>query len=68
MHAAIGSLCKAVAPTEPEIEKRIPAQIRRSVIDDALISVLDGTSYKTLKRHLTGHGLDPRSYRERFVT
>lgn len=66
VHAAIGSLGKAVAPTEPEIEKPIPAQIRRRVTDDALIGVLDGTSYKTLKRHLTGHGLDPRSDRERF--
>ena len=28
-----------------------------------IVSFLDGKTYKTLKRHLTGHGLDPHSYR-----
>ncbi len=30
------------------------------------MSFLDGRSYKTLKRHLTSHGLDPRAYRDRY--
>lgn len=33
---------------------------------DGLVSFLDGKTYKTLKRHLTSHGLEPRAYRERF--
>ena len=49
-----------------DIEKPTPAQIRKSVRDDGIVSFIDGKGYKTLKRHLTGHGLDPRSYRERF--
>lgn len=42
------------------------SQIRRSIMPDALISFIDGKPYKTLKRHLTSHGLDPSSYRERY--
>lgn len=66
VHAAIGGLGKAVGPAEPSIEKPTPAQIKKSITPDALISFLDGKPYKTLKRHLTKHGLDPASYRERF--
>jgi len=39
---------------------------RRSVQHDRIISFIDGRSYKTLKRHLTAHGLTPDSYRKRF--
>ena len=48
------------------MEKATPAQIRKSITPDALISFIDGKPYKTLKRHLTGHGLDPYSYRQRY--
>ncbi|WP_336490991.1 MucR family transcriptional regulator [Methylobacterium nigriterrae] len=54
------------ATTEPEVEKPTASQIRKSITPDALISFIDGKPYKTLKRHLTGHGLDPYSYRARF--
>ncbi|SFU97489.1 ROS/MUCR transcriptional regulator protein [Methylobacterium sp. UNCCL125] len=33
---------------------------------DGLVSFVDGKTYKTLKRHLTAHGLHPQSYRERY--
>jgi predicted transcriptional regulator len=33
---------------------------------DGVVSFLDGKTYKTLKRHLGTHGLDPVSYRQRF--
>lgn len=42
------------------------AQIRRSITPEALISFEDGRSYKTLKRHLTGKGLTPAQYREKW--
>lgn len=42
------------------------SQIRRSVQQDRIISFIDGRSYKTLKRHLTVHGLTPATYRERY--
>ena len=51
---------------EPVIEPPTAAQIRESVQQDGIISFIDGRSYKTLKRHLTAHGLTPERYRERY--
>ncbi|MCJ2095197.1 MULTISPECIES: MucR family transcriptional regulator [unclassified Methylobacterium] len=51
---------------EPVIEPPNAAQIRKSVQQDGIISFIDGRSYKTLKRHLTAHGLTPERYRERY--
>ncbi len=47
-------------------EKLSSAQIRKSITPDALISFIDGKPYKTLKRHLGRHGIDPDSYRARY--
>lgn len=33
---------------------------------DHIISMIDGKPYKTLKRHLSTHGLTPDQYRERY--
>ena len=68
VHAALNGLVNGTAavPPEAEIEKPSAAQIRKSVQPDGIISFLDGKSYKTLKRHLGTHGLDPVSYRQRF--
>lgn len=64
---ALSSDGVAATFAEPEtVEKPTAAQIRKSVTDEGLISFIDGKSYKTLKRHLTAHGLDPRGYRERY--
>ncbi|MGU3663547.1 MucR family transcriptional regulator, partial [Methylobacterium sp. A49B] len=49
-----------------EIDRPSPAQVRKSVRPDGIVSFIDGKTYKTLKRHLTSHGLDPKSYRERY--
>ena len=54
------------AAPEPNTELATPAQIRKSIRDEGLTSFLDGRSYKTLKRHLTAHGLTPERYRARF--
>ncbi|MCJ2049394.1 MucR family transcriptional regulator [Methylobacterium sp. J-070] len=66
LHAALTGLGNAGAPAAPVAEKLTPAQIRKSITPDALISFLDGKPYKTLKRHLTGNGLTVEQYRERF--
>jgi predicted transcriptional regulator len=66
VHAALTRLVNGPSSTEPKIEKPTPAEIRKSIKPDALISFIDHKPYKTLKRHLTGHGLDPHSYRERY--
>jgi predicted transcriptional regulator len=34
--------------------------------DDPIISIIDGKPYKSLKRHLSTHGLTPEQYRERY--
>ncbi|MER2198417.1 MucR family transcriptional regulator [Methylobacterium brachiatum] len=49
-----------------EVTRPSPAQIRKSIQQDGIVSFIDGKTYKTLKRHLTANGLSPQSYRERF--
>ncbi|MGU3536338.1 MucR family transcriptional regulator [Methylobacterium sp. A54F] len=67
VHDALRALAAGPAVVEAEtIEKPTPAQVRKSIKPDGLISFIDGKSYKTLKRHLTKHGLDPHGYRERY--
>jgi predicted transcriptional regulator len=69
VHSALTGLVNGTATpevTEPKGEKPTPAQIRKSVTRDAVISFIDGKGYKTLKRHLTVHGLTPDTYRARF--
>ena len=68
VHSALSGLANGTVATasEPEVEKPTAAQIRKSVQPDGIVSFLDGKTYKTMKRHLTGHGLDPYSYRQRF--
>lgn len=66
VHAAIVGLGQPAAPAEPEAAKASPAQIKASIRPDGLVSFLDGKPHKTLKRHLTVHGLTPEGYRARF--
>ena len=65
-HAALTGLGTSKAPAEPAPERMTPAQVRKSITHDGIISFIDGKSYKTLKRHLTSHGLTPERYRERY--
>ncbi|WP_375466384.1 MucR family transcriptional regulator [uncultured Methylobacterium sp.] len=67
IHEALNSVGTGSAPAPTEtVEKPTPAQIRKSIRPDGLVSFIDGKSYKTLKRHLTKHGLDPHAYRDRY--
>ncbi|MCJ2072079.1 MucR family transcriptional regulator [Methylobacterium sp. J-030] len=67
IHSALNSIGSGpAAPAADTVERPTPAQIRKSIRPDGLVSFIDGKSYKTLKRHLTKHGLDPQSYRDRF--
>ena len=66
VHAALAGLGNE-APAEPVgPEKPTPAQIRKSITPDALISFEDGRSYKTLRRHLTMRGLTAEGYRAKY--
>ncbi|MCJ2051709.1 MucR family transcriptional regulator [Methylobacterium sp. J-070] len=70
VHCAVAGLTSGSASASNEIadvvDRPSAAQIHKSVRDDGIVSFLDGKTYKTLKRHLTSHDLDPRSYRERY--
>jgi len=66
VYAAVAALSSPASSAEPELEKPTAAQIRKSIKPDALISFIDGKPYKTLKRHLTKHGMTIEEYRERY--
>ena len=40
--------------------------IRRSITPDFLICFEDGKQFKSIRRHLAGHGLTPAQYREKW--
>ncbi|ABY28460.1 MucR family transcriptional regulator [Methylorubrum extorquens] len=66
VHQTLLSLGTTTAPPAPDSARPTPAEVRKSITPDALISFIDGRPYKTLKRHLTSRGLDAYSYRARF--
>ena len=50
-----------------ELRHQPAVTVRKSLASkEHIISLLDGKPYKTLKRHLTNHGLTPADYRQRF--
>jgi predicted transcriptional regulator len=70
MHGAVANLAAppASAGEAASTKEYTPAvTVRRSLASkDHIISLIDGKAYKTLKRHLSGHGLTPAEYRERY--
>ena len=70
MHEAVVSVSEAPVQ-EPEAEpapKHEPAvTVRKSLSSpDHIISLIDGKPHKTLRRHLSRHGMTPGQYRERY--
>jgi predicted transcriptional regulator len=64
VHGALQGLDKA---KQREPEKPTPmVPIKKSITADYLISLEDGKRYKSLKRHLSGRGLTPPQYREKW--
>ena len=69
VHNSMRSLASgAAAPGEPvpAVEPASPSAVKKSITSDALISFIDGRPYKTLRRHLSAHGLTPAQYRHRY--
>lgn len=66
VHAALTGLGKEAVAEPAAHEKATAGQIKKSIAPDALISFIDGKPYKTLKRHLTKHGLTMEGYRARY--
>lgn len=69
MHAAVAKL-EASGELEPAavVQDYAPAvSVRKSLASpDHIISMIDGKPYKTLRRHLSTHGMTPDDYRQRY--
>ena len=65
-HDALAGIDAPPAPMIEAVSKATPAQIRKSITPDALISFEDGKPYKTLKRHLTTMGLTVADYKAKW--
>ncbi|MGN6819511.1 MAG: MucR family transcriptional regulator [Sphingomonas sp.] len=72
MHQAVNELATSAesgeTATEEATAEYTPAvSVRKSLASkDHIISMIDGKPYKTLRRHLSTHGLTPEEYRERY--
>jgi predicted transcriptional regulator len=73
MHADVTALAGqaggvAVAGDETPPGEFTPAvSVRKSLASkDHIISMIDGKPYRTLRRHLSTHGMTPEEYRERY--
>lgn len=68
MHATLVDLSTPAAAPEvdPPLEYAPAVPVRSSVKPDYIVSLIDGKKLKTLKRHLSTHGLTPAEYRERY--
>lgn len=71
MHDTLNKLETPDAATpEPtnEVQDYTPSvSVRKSLASpDYIVSMIDGKPYRTLRRHLTTHGLTPDEYRQRY--
>ncbi|WP_085808384.1 MucR family transcriptional regulator [Sphingomonas sp. TZW2008] len=70
MHDAVTQLASGSEPAnteEPTGDYAPAVSVRKSLASkDHIISMIDGKPYKTLRRHLAGHGLSPAEYRQRY--
>ena len=72
MHATIQELSAPDgsppgSATSSETEYAPAVSVRKSLASrDHILSMIDGKPYKTLRRHLSTHGLTPESYRARY--
>ncbi len=68
IHSTKAALAGDPAVVEPTPAEHVPATtVRKSLASpDHIVSMIDGKPYKTLKRHLSSHGLTPAEYRDRY--
>ena len=70
MYETVSALGGGSTAAEPEAVTAdyTPAVTARKSLGspEHIISMIDGKPYKTLRRHLSGHGLTPEQYRERY--
>jgi predicted transcriptional regulator len=65
IHAALMRLKDRAETPAPEEQKPV-VSIRQSITPEYLICLEDGKHFKSLKRHLAGHGLTPEEYRAKW--
>lgn len=67
-HEALAGLSASTVAADEPAEAHKPAVTSRKSLAsrDFILSMIDGKPYKSLKRHLTGHGLTPEEYRTRY--
>jgi hypothetical protein len=53
-------------PTPEPVKAEPPVPIKQTIKPDYIISLEDGKRYRSLKRHLSAHGLTPEQYREKW--
>jgi predicted transcriptional regulator len=72
MHATVSELSGEASTTTDvspdDAQDHVPAVWARKSLasKDHTISMIDGKPYKTLRRHLSTHGLTPEEYRQRY--
>lgn len=66
VHGALVGLTQPQRATEPGVAKPSPAEIRKSILPECIVSFIDGKGYKSMRRHLNKHGLTPEGYRARY--
>ena len=67
VHTVVARLAAGPESAQPQPEAKAPAvPVRRSITPDFLICLDDGKRFKSLRRHLTGLGLTPEHYREKW--
>jgi predicted transcriptional regulator len=67
VHAAVARLAAGPESGPPQVEAKAPAvPIRKSITPEFLICLDDGKRFKSLRRHLAGHGLTPEQYRQKW--
>ena len=74
MHAAVSELSgqaggsSSTDASDETTSEHVPAVTPRKSLSskEHIISLIDGKGYKTLRRHLSTHGLTPQEYRARY--
>ena len=71
MHVAVADLTsvgtKPSVAEAPALAFTPAVSVRKSLASpEHILSLIDGKPYKTLRRHLSRHGLTPEQYRERY--
>ncbi|MCH4894955.1 transcriptional regulator [Sphingomonas sp. SFZ2018-12] len=73
IHATLAQLAKGGEPATDQAaaeiaEQHVPAVTARKSLasPERIISMIDGKPYRTLRRHLSTHGLTPDEYRARY--